>query len=67
MKITKYPRTGMKAEGKIVEVLGYEDETGVDMLSIIKEYNLESEFPKNVLEEAKRVSKKKLFQMVEWI
>ena len=48
VKITKYPRTGMKAEGKIVEVLGYEDETGVDMLSIIKEYNLESEFPKNV-------------------
>ena len=60
VKITKYPRTGMKAEGKIVEVLGYEDETGVDMLSIIKEYNLESEFPKNVLEEAKRVSKKEI-------
>ncbi len=60
VKITKYPRKGMKAEGKIVEVLGYEDETGVDMLSIIKEYNLESEFPKNVLEEAKRVSKKEI-------
>ena len=60
VKITKYPRKGMKAEGKIVEVLGYEDETGVDMLSIIKEYNLESEFPKKVLEEAKRVSKKEI-------
>ena len=60
VKITKYPRKGMKAEGKIIEVLGYEDETGVDMLSIIKEYNLENEFPKNVLEEAKRVSKKEI-------
>ena len=60
VKITKYPRKGMKAEGKITEVLGYEDETGVDMLSIIKEYNLESEFPKNVLEEAKRVAKRKI-------
>ena len=60
VKITKYPRKGMKAEGKITEVLGYEDETGVDMLSIIKEYNLESEFPKKVLEEAKRVSKKEI-------
>lgn len=60
VKITKYPRKGMKAEGKIFEVLGYEDETGVDMLSIIKEYNLESEFPKKVLEEAKRVSKKEI-------
>ena len=60
VKITKYPRKGMKAEGKIIEVLGYEDETGVDMLSLIKEYNLENEFPKNVLEEAKRVSKKEI-------
>ena len=60
VKITKYPRKGMKAEGKITEVLGYEDETGVDMLSIIKEYNLESEFPKSVLEEAKRVSKREI-------
>ena len=60
VKITKYPRKGMKAEGKITEVLGYEDEAGVDMLSIIKEYNLESEFPKKVLEEAKRVSKKEI-------
>ena len=60
VKITKYPRKGMKAEGKIIEVLGYEDETGVDMLSIIKEYNLKNEFPKNVLEEAKRVSKKEI-------
>ena len=60
VKITKYPRKGMKAEGKITEVLGYEDETGVDMLSIIKEYNLESEFPKPVLEEAKRVSKREI-------
>ena len=60
VKITKYPRKGMKAEGKITEVLGYEDETGVDMLSIIKEYNLESEFPKAVLEEAKRVAKREI-------
>ena len=60
VKITKYPRKGMKAEGKITEVLGYEDETGVDMLSIIKEYNLESEFQKSVLEEAKRVSKREI-------
>ena len=57
VKITKYPRKGMKAEGKIVEVLGYVDEAGIDMLSIIKQYNLLNEFPKNVLEEAKEVSK----------
>ena len=60
VKITKYPRKGMKAEGKIVEVLGYANEAGVDMMSIIKEYNLLYEFPKNVIEEAKRVSQEKI-------
>ena len=57
VKITKYPRKGMKAEGKIIEVLGSIDEAGIDMLSIIKEYNLLDKFPKNVIDEAKRVSK----------
>lgn len=57
VKITKYPRKGMKAEGRIIETLGFADEAGVDMLSIIKEYNLPYEFPKNVIKEAKNVSK----------
>ena len=57
VKITKYPRKEMKAEGKIVEVLGFANEAGIDMLSLIKEYNLLNEFPKPVLEEAKRISK----------
>ena len=56
-KITKYPRKGMKAEGKITEVLGFIDEAGIDMLSLIKEYNLLNEFPKPVIEEAKKISK----------
>lgn len=57
VKITKYPRKGMKAEGKIIEILGYIDEAGVDMLTVIKEYNLPYEFPKNVIKEAINVSK----------
>ena len=60
VKITKYPRKGMKAEGKITEVLGFIDEAGVDMLSIIKEYNLLNEFPKNVIEEAKNISREEI-------
>ena len=53
VKITKFPQNGKKAEGKIIEVLGGVNEAGVDMLSIIKEYNLPAEFPKPVMLEAK--------------
>ena len=39
-------------EGEVVEVLGAPDEEGVDMLSVLREYNLPLHFPKNVLDEA---------------
>ena len=56
VKITKYPEKGKKAEGKIIEVIGNIDMAGVDMLSLIKEYNLPNEFPENVIEEARSIS-----------
>ena len=58
VRITKYPQKGKNAEGEIIEVLGSIDEAGVDMLSIIKEYDLPSEFPENVIEEAKKYGDK---------
>ena len=58
VKITKYPEKGKKAEGKILEVLGNVNEAGVDMLSLIKEYNLPSTFPEPVIQEAKRFENK---------
>ncbi|MCI8273955.1 MAG: ribonuclease R [Clostridia bacterium] len=58
VKITKYPEKGKKAEGKIIEVLGNVNEAGVDMLSLIKEYNLPARFPEQVVEEAKRCGNK---------
>ena len=54
VKITKYPQNGKNAEGKIIEVLGNVNEAGVDMLSLIKEYNLPSTFPEEVVQEAKK-------------
>ena len=41
-----------KAEGTIIEVIGYIDEAGVDMLALIKEYKLPNEFPEPVINEA---------------
>ncbi len=59
-QITKYPEKDKKAEGKIIEILGYKDEAGIDMLSIIKNYGLEYEFPQEVLNEAKELLKEKI-------
>lgn len=58
VQITKYPEKGKKAEGKIIEVLGNVNETGVDMLSLIKEHKLPSIFPEQVVEEAKKCGNK---------
>lgn len=62
VEITKYPnyKERKKAEGRIIEVLGKIDEAGVDMLSIINEFNLENEFKDNVLKEAKKVAKENI-------
>lgn len=42
-------------EGEIIEVLGAPDEEGVDMLSVLRQYNLPLHFPKNVLQEARAI------------
>jgi ribonuclease R len=42
-------------EGEIIEVLGAPDEEGVDMLSVLRQYNLPLHFPKIVLAEARAI------------
>lgn len=54
VKILKYPEKGKKAEGKIIEVIGDVNEAGIDMLSLIKDYDLPYRFPKAVVKEAKK-------------
>ena len=56
VKITKYPEKGKNAEGEITEVLGNVNQAGIDMLSVIKEFDLPNEFPDFVKEEAKNIS-----------
>ena len=45
-------------EGEIIEVLGPALAPGVDLLSIIRKYHLPTEFPRDVLEQADRISEK---------
>ena len=53
VQILKYPEKGKNAEGKVIEVLGGINEAGVDMLSLIKQYELPYKFPNEVIAEAK--------------
>jgi ribonuclease R len=45
-------------EGEVVEVLGAPDEEGVDMLSVLRNYDLPLHFPKDVLHEANSIARK---------
>lgn len=55
VKITKYPEKGKNAEGEIIEVIGNINQAGVDMMCLIREYNLPYEFPEFVIEETNTI------------
>lgn len=49
VKITDYGSKDKKPEGKIVEILGHINDPGVDIMSIVKAFNLPTEFPGPVM------------------
>ena len=55
VEITRWPSEGMGIEGRVVEVLGKKGTPGVDILSIMRSYDLSEEFPRDVLEAAENV------------
>ena len=65
VQITKQEEKGKKPEGKILEVIGNINVAGVDMLSIIKEYNLPYDFPAPVIQEAKSIEKEVSLKEIE--
>ncbi len=65
VKITKYPEKGKNAEGEVIEVIGGVNEAGVDMLSLIKQYELPYKFPDEVVQEAKAYGNKIKEQDIE--
>ena len=54
--LTYYGSQNRKPEGEITEIIGLKGEPGVDILSIVKENDIPTDFPEEVLAEAKRVS-----------
>lgn len=55
VEITTWPEPRRNPEGRVIEVLGYLDEKGTDILSIIRQFNLPEEFPSKVQEIAKNI------------
>jgi ribonuclease R len=52
VSLLDWPDVHTGPEGKVVEVLGYPDDPGMDMLSLIKEFGFPMSFPQEVEEEA---------------
>jgi len=55
VEISKYPEGGRNAEGEIVNILGHENDPGIDIISIIYKHGLVIDFPEEVLDEARSV------------
>src|SRR6202022_3954765 len=55
VRLEEWESRHVNPEGEIIEVLGAATAPGIDMLSIIRKYDLPPEFPKAVLDEANRI------------
>ena len=55
VQIVKYPENNKSAEGKIIEILGKADDTNVDLISVLRMYDLKQTFPKVVQTEVKEI------------
>lgn len=55
VKITQYPEGRRSAEGEVVEILGHKNDPGVDILSIIRKFELPESFPDEVMRQAEAI------------
>jgi len=57
VEITRFPRAGVAAAGRVVEVLGRPGEFGLDVEILIRKHHLPHQFPSEVLEQAREVAR----------
>ncbi len=55
--INDYGDDNHKPEGVITEILGHKNDPGVDILSIVRSFGIETEFPNKVIKQATTVAK----------
>ena len=57
VELTDYGDDQHKPEGRITEILGHVNDPGVDILSIVKGYDIPIEFEEKIMNQAERVGK----------
>ncbi len=57
VELTDYGDEKHKPEGKVVEIIGHVNDPGVDILSVVKGFDLPMEFEEKVLNQAERMNK----------
>lgn len=57
VELTSYGGEHMKPEGRVAEVIGHVNDPGTDILSIVMDMGIKTEFPEKVLNQAARVGK----------
>ena len=57
VELTSYGGEHMKPEGKVVEIIGHVNDPGTDILSVVMDSGIPTEFPEKVLNQAVRVGK----------
>ena len=55
VEITDWPSATQNPRGRVVEILGYEDDFGVDVEIIIRKFHLPHHFPPEVLDQAQDI------------
>src|SRR4029077_2073491 len=56
VEIIQWPSATQSPRGRVTEILGYEDDFGVDVEMIIRKHHIPHVFPAEVLEEAQEIS-----------
>jgi ribonuclease R len=57
VEITRFPRAGVPAAGRVVELLGRPGEFGVDVEILIRKHHLPHQFSEDVLAESRKVAR----------
>lgn len=55
VEITEWPQERKSAEGKIIEILGFKGDPGIEIMSIIRQHGLPLDFPQQVIDAADKV------------
>ncbi|MFL6447247.1 MAG: ribonuclease R family protein [Bryobacteraceae bacterium] len=56
VEVLEFPQNGDSGVGRVIEILGYADDFGVDVEIVIRKHHLPHEFPPDVIEQARSFS-----------